>query len=50
MKQGKNPTRRQQLILLRCRLKPDDWLVTKFLIDEMHVVNRESDKAKVIRY
>jgi len=50
MKRGKNPTRRQWGILQRCRLNPANWLVTKFLIDEMHVVHRHSGKARIIRY
>jgi len=50
MKQGKNPTRRQRDILKRCRLNPDNWLVVKFLTEELHVVNRQTRKVRIIRY
>jgi hypothetical protein len=46
MKQGKRPTRKQKLVLKAARLNPENWLVTKNLQGELHLVHRESGKER----
>jgi len=49
MKHGKNPTRKQREIIEKARLNPDNWLVVKRPLGELHIVHRESGKARVLR-
>ena len=49
MKNGKNPTRKQKEIIKKARLNPDNWLVIKCPPGELHIVHRESGKARVLR-
>lgn len=44
MKNGKEPTRRQKVILKAHGLSPDAWLVVKNLPDTIEVVSRISLK------
>lgn len=48
MKNGKNPTREQKKLMVKWRLDPTMWLVTKDTPKEMHLVHRHFDKTKKI--
>ncbi|GIO40178.1 hypothetical protein J41TS12_50390 [Paenibacillus antibioticophila] len=49
MKQGKKPTRRQLKIIIANVATPGDWLVTKSLPDELHLVRKNyPDTTKII--
>jgi len=52
MKQGKRPTNRQKEAIEAAGLKASNWLVVKNLQheNELHIVNRSSNKTRVIRY
>lgn len=48
LKQGKKPTNKQKAIIKQAGLRPDNWLVTKNLQHELHIVNRTSNKERII--
>ncbi|MEZ2660536.1 DUF6906 family protein [Aneurinibacillus aneurinilyticus] len=48
MKQGRKPTRKQKLAMKAVRLNPENWLVTKNLPGELHLVHRETDSRRTI--
>lgn len=48
LKQGKKPTNKQRELIKAAGLKADNWLVSKNLQHELHIVNRQSGNAKVI--
>lgn len=48
MKHGKKATRQQKKLLLKWRLDPAVWLVTKDTPTEMHLVHRHSNKETQI--
>lgn len=48
LKQGKRPTNKQKQIIKDAGYKPENWLVTKHLQEELHIVNRSSNTVKVI--
>jgi len=49
MKHGKNPTAKQKAAMKKYRLNPDNWLVTKSLLTELHIVSRETGRARVLK-
>ncbi|MED0673165.1 hypothetical protein P4S95_23605 [Aneurinibacillus aneurinilyticus] len=46
MKNGKRPTRKQKLAMEAVRLNPENWLVTKNLPGELHLVHRETNRER----
>jgi hypothetical protein len=48
LKNGKNPKRKQKLAISKARLNPDNWLITKSLPNELHIVHRETGTKKII--
>jgi hypothetical protein len=48
MKQGKKPTKRHIIAMVKTGLNPDHWLVTKSLPNEVCLVHRESGAERVI--
>lgn len=48
VKQGKKPTNKQRDIIKNAGLKPENWLVVKNLQHELHIVNRSSNKQRII--
>lgn len=48
MKQGKRPTKRHKVAMIAAGLKPVEWLVTKNLESELHIVQKITGKEKVI--
>ena len=48
MKNGKNPTVAQKKLMVKWRLDPTMWLVTKDTPTEMHLVHRHFDNTKKI--
>lgn len=48
MKNGKKPTLKQLKIVTANVATPGDWLVTKSLPDELHLVHRYSGTTKII--
>ncbi|ADY55109.1 hypothetical protein Sgly_0752 [Syntrophobotulus glycolicus DSM 8271] len=50
MKHGKNPTRKQKIMIKKVGLNPDNWLVVKNTTDQLCLINRESGRTKEIPY
>ncbi|MGQ7886827.1 DUF6906 family protein [Paenibacillus sp. WC2504] len=48
MKNGKKPTRLQQVAIIAAKLDPKDWLVMKNLSNELHILHRNNKDLKVI--
>lgn len=48
MKNAKNPTRRQKLILESNRLNPNNWQVIKVVHNQMYIINRRTNKLRTI--
>lgn len=48
MKHGKKPTLAQMKLMVKWRLDPTMWLVTKDTPKEMHLVHRHFDNTKKI--
>ena len=48
MKHGRKPTVRQKQLLSDNGLNPKDWLITKNLDYEIHIVHKKSKEEKVI--
>jgi hypothetical protein len=48
MKNGKVPNKKHKIAMSWARLDPDDWLVTKSLPNEYHLVHRKTGQTKVI--
>lgn len=48
MKNGKRPTKKQKMQIIDAGWNPDNWLVTKNLPDQLHLVHRNTNKEKVI--
>lgn len=49
MKHGKNPTRRQKMLMKSARLNCENWLVIKDTDKEMIIQNRQTDKVRTIK-
>ncbi len=49
MKHGKNPTRRQKMLMKSARLNCENWLVIKDADKEMIIQNRQTDKVRTIK-
>lgn len=49
MKHGKNPTRKQKMIIKAARLNYENWLVVKDTVEEMTIQNRQTGKLRAIR-
>jgi hypothetical protein len=48
MKHGKRPTNRQKQLMSEAGLNSKEWLVTKNLDFEIHIVHKQTKKEKVI--
>ncbi|WP_408634997.1 DUF6906 family protein [Paenibacillus phocaensis] len=48
MKNGKNPTRRQKIIIREAGFNPDNWLVFKALDDRLELVHRFTNTTKTL--
>ncbi|MED3799339.1 hypothetical protein P4604_18345 [Lysinibacillus capsici] len=48
MKQGKNLTRKESDYVKSFRLNPNNWMLSKKLLDEWLIVHRESGRARKI--
>lgn len=48
MKNGKRPTLKQKLLIHAAKLNSDNWLVTKAIHGQMHLVHRVSGKQRII--
>lgn len=48
MKHGKRPTRRQMQAIAAAQLDTAEWLVTKSLPTQLHLMNRDDGKAMII--
>ncbi|SFF22604.1 hypothetical protein SAMN04487969_11931 [Paenibacillus algorifonticola] len=49
MKNGKRPTRRQQAAIAAAGLTVENWLVTKHLPNELHLVHRFASAKRIIQ-
>lgn len=49
MKHGKNPTRKQKMLISSARLNFENWLVVKETAEEIVIQNRQTDKLRTIR-
>ncbi len=45
---GKNPTRKQKIIIKENKLNPDNWLVLKILKDRICIQHKVSKKIREI--
>jgi hypothetical protein len=48
MKNGKRPNHSQKEVIRSRGLNPENWLITKNLPNNLHLVNRESGKERII--
>ncbi|KJS85137.1 MAG: hypothetical protein JM58_09160 [Peptococcaceae bacterium BICA1-8] len=48
MKNGKSPTRKQRQQIQKKGLNPLNWLISKNLPQELHLVHRHTNKARVL--
>lgn len=48
MKNGRNPTRAQKLMMQKIRLNPENWLVVKNLVDKLILTHRLTGYLKTI--
>lgn len=48
MKQGRRLTRQQKTHIASFRLNPDNWLISKKLLDSWLIINRKSGKTRTI--
>jgi hypothetical protein len=46
MKNGKRPNRTQKEVIKSSGLNPENWLITKNLLNKMHLVNRDPAKKE----
>ena len=46
---GKNPTRKQKIIIQERRFNPANWVVIKNKTDELHIQNRNSGNVKILK-
>lgn len=50
MASWKKPTRRQRVLIEKCRLNSNNWLIQKNPFGELHMVHKMTGRKKVIRY
>lgn len=48
MKQGKNPTKREKILIKSNGLNPDNWLIYKKVAKGLHLVHRFTYATRVI--
>lgn len=48
MKNGKRPTKNQKIAMKNAGLNADNWLVSKNITDELHLVHRNTGNKRVI--
>lgn len=48
MKHGKRPTLKQKAIIKNAGYNPNNWLVTKNLANEIHLVHRSTSRERKI--
>ena len=49
MKHGKNPTRKQRMLIKSARLNYENWLVIKDTAEELMIQNRQTGRSRTIR-
>lgn len=49
MKHGKNPTRKQKILIKSARLNYENWFVISDTAKEMVIQNRQTDKIRTIK-
>lgn len=49
MKHGLKPTRKQMALIKKRGLNQNNWLITKNLPDELHIMHRETRDERVIQ-
>lgn len=49
MKHGKNPTRKQKMLIKAARMNYENWLVVKDTDEEMVIQNRQTGRLRAIR-
>jgi len=50
MKHGKNPTRKQKVMLKDSGLNPENWLVVRNTAGQLQLINRATGRQRVILY
>lgn len=48
MKQPRNLTRQQKIYIASFRLNPDNWLISKKLVDKWLIVHRLTGRTRII--
>lgn len=48
MKNGKNPTVRQKMLIKSCNLNPENWLIYKNIDGRLHLVHRNTGTTRVV--
>lgn len=48
MKNGKNPTKKQKMLIKSNNLNPESWLIYKKVDGELHLVHRYTSATHVI--
>lgn len=49
MKNGKRPTLKQRKAIAKAGLDPANWLVTKNLLDALHLEHRHTGQERVLK-
>lgn len=49
MKHGKNPTRKQKMLIKSTQLNYENWLVISDTAEEIVIQNRQTDKIRTIK-
>lgn len=47
---GKNPTRKQKVLIKKNRLNPENWLVIKVFSDRICIQNKSSKKIRELKF
>ncbi|WP_197059922.1 DUF6906 family protein [Bacillus sp. UNC322MFChir4.1] len=48
MKNGKNPTKKQKVLIESYNLNPNNWLIYKKVDNELHLIHRNTFATRVI--
>lgn len=48
MKNGKKPTKKQLITMKDAGLNPSDWLISKNLPGELHLIHRYNNQTKTL--